>query len=349
MEWRVKSRDKSRARRDKRCMIEAKSSLLALSLIIIGSIVSAEANQDAPMSSKFEFWRRILSETLASGAKTSEVESLARRLSEQSDQQKSALFFIDLASSQNQPSELSCLRVSFAEILATEEQARSSGLERGQTADGLDIYERKLGQLVQLNELAGLEQVNSASGLVEAAKIAAENANLVSRLLIRRQDHRDLIDGLASRDFYRYLLSNGLSRLTGRDSSAIHSVGFVFLSGHERLQVEWAPFARVRPSSAHSDFGQLEELSGSSNETLSWPLVARWLIADRSKDPQMLELRSRLASSSSSSPLKPSDGRWFSPHLDCKTRRWLLDFSLPFFTFNPYGQGGEKSSEIQLK
>lgn len=377
-------------------------------------------------NAKLQLWRRVLAQTQALprsailGPTTvveysPAVEHLASRLNSWPDQRKSALYYLDLVSLNQYPSLIlpqaapngaPCLRVSFAQLLASDKQAEASGfndLIQQPNAEWLAIAESKLYNSVELNLLHKsnsrplLNRIESEPKLAQAAGLAVEIANLASRLLIRRHNHPNLIGGIASHSFYRFLLTNGLNRLVPSDEDsqrdpsnvpAVHSAGLVFLNPNDDYRVIWAPLARfvssVSEASGKPDV-ELVDLSeslvgaaslaqnrSSIREASNWPYVMHWILADRNDSAEIRQLRKRLADSADSrtahklfddastasnpkpsdsgEPLfGPTDGRWFSPHFDCSySGRWLLVFSIPFFS-TPDASTEQEQKSIQVK
>jgi len=307
-------------------------------------------------ANKLDFWKQLLSALLAEEDGRALAE-LAHRLNSWPDQKQAALFYLQLLAGRPHlaGSAEGCLRVSLGQLGASLD--RFAALELGGGGGG----ELEADLAARLEELGG----------GELAKLAVENANLVTRLLL--QPERGLLKRIASRQFFKYLLA---SKLEGqRERRLLHSLGLAFFEGR-RQSASFAPLALLAAESGATT--QLLDLAqhpvaanpASANNYFrprgqhALPFLAKWRLASERRqlgqverrlagqleslgrqDEEQEEAAAAAAVAANAEPetnatlnLRPADGSWFSPYMDCGlSNRWLLTYSIPFFASSGEG------------
>lgn len=216
----------------------------------------------------------ISSEASSNANLDAAVTSLALKLASWPDQKRATLLYLDLlaerrdrmlgltsANSQSLASgfelssssnaDLICRRASLAQLEASEAdlkqlEGEQAGEEVAATYNQGAHFNRqnfnKLKQFISLNELnnreatnkALIEKLNKQSKFSDLAKLAVENSNLISRLLIH-SDENGVIKQIVSKEtFFKYLLSSKVRKVS---SSYLHSLGLIFLDYNQENEI----------------------------------------------------------------------------------------------------------------
>lgn len=294
--------------------------LLLLLVSLVGQFglhAHAYALADQP-ASKLELWRDLLAALPASSGEppTAGLSALAGWLAQLDDQKRAALIYMELLARLQRatpPAEWTCKRASLAQLTANESQVQAAG-----ESSRAGWTELAAGDQQHAHEL---ERALEGQMLVEpssdAARLALDNANLLSRLLLAHPVRPLLV----SRRFFSYLAEakartwlNGLATRQVR----VQSVGMVLLTPARRFEL--GAMAQLAGNSRQPELVELDE------QLALEPPVNRWIELAGSS---LVEVA---AAASSSQGLKLEHGTWSSPFFDCSlTNRWLLTYSVPFF------------------
>lgn len=359
-------------------VVAATMLLLALTCLTQSSTL---AQTEPP---KLAFWRKLVLTSLADVLPGREQagERLALALATWPDQRRAALFYLEQVArrrdrqltASSAPEVEWCRRASLAELALQSGEWRQSASKQGDKPDRLARDE-----LVRLDEIAWsgakaasddshsrnrrirsgnssgqAKRLNERPELVEAAKLAVENANLINRLLIQAESEPIKSIGSSER-FLKYLAESKLRQLA-RVEPALHSVGLLLFGPKaSRMQPD--------PSNWQPD-GGAEDAAAAEQRVIFAPLAQ--VAADRKPSQvELLELSSHPVAASRSSangyfgpvgwqPFYASwlndsvawragearleHGRWFSPYLDCGlSNKWLLTYSIPIGPLNLTG------------
>lgn len=243
-------------------------------------------------------------------------------------------------------------RLSLNEIQAT---WWSSSEEEDEEGNRLDAPSARVGGKSLIWRL------NQETPFADLAKLAVENANLISRLLIHPESGI-MRRTFASPKFFKYLLESKLSK-AARDWPQLYALGLVFLEPSEvgvsagadnpfgALRAAFGPLA-IRPE-ANGRAPLLLDLAQQRAEARNayfgranpQAFALKWA---RSTVPlRDLALKLQLGTKSE---LGLADGRWFSPYFDCGlTNRWLLTYSVPFFASTSGPANEQEEAAIKLR
>lgn len=318
--------------------------------------------QELRSASKEQLWVDLLSSVVGELSAGQEgIQRLARRLSDWPDQRQATLFYLDLLDRRRERWQVGgesgefCTRASLAELESVGEQSKGRNEDIAWKIRMRDQVRRdRLDLQPELAKL--LAKLNSELAYVELAKLAVENANLISRLLIHRETSELVMEKHqleSMQSFLAYLLESKLSE-PAKASSLLHSAGLaLFADQSEQPKLLAAPLARVAHSnqppilvelSDHPAVGVSSGPNGYFGRSSLQSFLASWLL-DRE---QLAELGAKLGVENEQFSLSIGDGRWFSPYFDCGlANRWLLTYSIPFFASSSRTSGRRSSIKFR--
>lgn len=317
--------------------------------LLLSLVSSGAANGRTAPDHRLNFWRSLVRPfARAIGAQREPADRLATKLANWPDQRRAALFYIELLARRGGAAgDQFCRRVSLAELFAggagpadgasahssagstpAARQRTSAYESRADNNDDDEPSEPQIGQLraqVALDELGdkpssssqpdGRERPSSRwlnrhqSATANLAKLAVENANLISRLLlqptpgpgrVRRSSgggalpsSMELLGQLATPRFLRYLLESKVRQLSAPAPSSSNS------SAHPQ------PYADTLLHSAGLVF--VEPLEGRAGRNPSPKVIfAPLAIAKRNKRVDMIELLAHPVAAPDNTTTKPA-------------------------------------------
>lgn len=301
-------------------------SAVLLVLLAWGAAAAASPHAHAhapgrPPASKLELWLDLLAALPgpqpypppAAGSA-----NLASQLARLPDQRRAALIYMELLARVRQatpPAEWACKSASLAQLSATESQIQEAAASAPQARGWTQLAAGDQRHAHELERALDGQMLLEPS--LDAARLALDNANLLSRLLMAHPVRPLLV----SRRFFSYLAEEKLRAWLSAPNAKqvrVHSVGMVLLA--PKRHFELATQAQLGAQSHQLELVELDE------QVALEPPVNRWIQAN----PELIEAAA--ASSVSAKGLKLEHGTWSSPYFDCShSNRWLLTYSVPLF------------------